>query len=649
MGSYLFHKTGDQLAGELLTRVDQFQNYVIQTGIYYSWYQNKRFYENRFNTGFMQGPDILDIGEQGELKTAAFNHFRNILRHMLNALTAQVPAFEVSAQNTDLSSRRASRLGKEIINYYFKVKRFSNQVNQSFEYAIVYGDGYLACQWDPMLGQPYASSGGVTYTDGDFQLTALSPTDVFFDITKKTKEEWSWVMFRRRKNKYDLAAAFPEHQKEIEAMEGYHTDDKYITLDPQNVNMYSYTNPDDIYLYSAYHKPTESMPKGKYILFCGSSGKAITLYEGNNLYGQLPVFPLSPGKYLEQAFGFTEANCLRTPQEIMGMALSSQVTNLSAFGVANVWSAEDMEVQQLTDGMNLIKTAQKPEVLQLFQDNPSLLNTINSCERVMETLSGQNAVVRGNVQDAPNLKSGVAISLVQASAQSYNQALEGAAFAVYEDLATFILETLQKVATTERVIEIAGKSNKSATKTFFSKDLKGSGRVTIDRINPVAKTPAGRAEWGMEFLKIGVFGTGPSSAQKVLEFTNTGNLNAATESEDQFIDFTQSVKEALLKGEVVPPIPGINHQFFIKEIHSILLDLDILQKPENANIVQNVTNLLNGQMMLLRNGDEVTNLIYGGQAPTPPIASVQEVPGMMATPSQPTQPPAQAQQAPAAR
>ena len=621
---YLFHKSGNELASELYERVTDFQDFAISTGVFYNWYKNKEYYENRIGTGLIAGPDVADIGDEGEIKSASVNHFRNVLRHMLNSVTSTVPSFTVSASNTDLASRKAARLGKDILNYYFTNQKIDKQFKLGFEQAIVYGDSYIMVQWDPMKGQPYAASGGVVYNKGDIQVTALSPTDVFFAVTKKNKEDFDWIITRTRRNKYDVAAENPEFAEEIESFSGFFTDDRYITIDPALTDSYSSMGSDDIYVYQAFHRASPTLPKGKQVTFVGTDKNQIMLYEGPNLYRQLPVFPLNPSKYLEIAFGFTEANVLRVPQTMHNIATSSQMTALNAFGVANIWTPEDMEVNQLVDGMNVIKTAVKPEVLELFQENPSIINVMNQAERSMETLSGQNSVVRGNVQDTPNLKSGVAISLVQASAQAYNMGLELSAYEAYESVGNFIIETLRNVAKAERIIQITGKSTESSVRIFKAEDLAGAGRVSVERINAIAKTPAGRAELGMNFLQNGVFGQGPTAAQKMLEFINTGNLNTATESEDTYIDFVAACKEKLMRGERIEQgIPGINHQHFLKEIHSLILDLDVLEnQPE---VLKNVTDFINMQMKIIREGDELSMLIYGGQQPLAPQVSASEL------------------------
>jgi len=629
---YLFLKTGDELASELGSKVTTFQEHAIRGGFLKNWLKNKRYYENNFfgyNT-----EDILDAGESGELKATGNNQYRNILRHMIASAVGTPVGFDVSAANTDVASRRASKIGKDLTNYYYKTKRVSKHLDAVAEKAQVYGDGYLVAQWNPFKGKPMATNpetGKLEY-DGDFDFDALSPFDIFFDLSKPSKRDWEWVIFRTRKNKFDLAKQFESKADEIIKIKDSSDEDKYYLRDYLKL-LYNYET-DDIWLYAMYHVSNNVLEKGKYCLFTGAGYGSIMLYEGDNIYGdKLPLFPLSPSSYLENSFGFTEANVLRGPQEIINITHSAMATNTTATGVINFFCPDpSVEVEQITDGMNLIKTSQEPKVLNMMANSDEHFKVIQYATNAMETQSGQNAISRGNVQSAPNLRSGVAIATVLQMAQQYNSDFINDYYDLCEDLFTFILEFLQKFANTERVYEIAGKTSTSSVASFTGNDLHGIGRVIVNRVNPILKQPAGQIEIAEQLLN-----TGKITPRQYLDVINTGNLAAATEADDKFSDYIQNVKERLLNGERIEPIPGIDHRAFMTEIQSLLMDIDIMQKPENRPMVENITYLLQGHMSLVRNGDELSEYIVAGAMPTPPQINNSEIP-MMNTPL--AQPPA---------
>lgn len=617
---YDFELKGDDLAQVLNDKVDSFREYAIQRGHLAAWRKNQRFYENDY-FGEGQASDILDSGAVGELKALAFNHFRNILRHIINNTTSNFPAFDVTAINTNIDVRRAARLGKDLIEYYFKVKRSHKYARRAVEKAVVYGDGYLVCEWNPSIGRELGvDEKGRLRKEGDFEFEALSPYDVFFDYTSRDKNNWQWVTFRRKKNKYDLAKVFPKKKDELIALDYFDTDELYNRKEEYFEQT---SDSPEVWLYATYHKRSNVLPEGKYILWCGGNDGAFVLYEGPNIYqDQLPVFPISPGEYLETSFGFTEANLLRGPQEVINSTISSLVTNATAAGANNIWApaGSNFNIQELVDGMNLLTSDSPPEVLSFYKDLPGLKDLMGMANAAMETLSGQNAVVRGNVQSAPNLKSGVALMTVINMAQAYNSALQENYFELFEDVASFLLKTLRKVANEERLIEVAGKQMANTVSSFIGDDLEGVQRVKVERTNPIANSPAGAIEIGDKMLQ-----GGHINPTQFFDIVNTGSLESVMSADEKMMDFIADAKETLLRGEEIPPIPGINHQVYVKEVHSLLLDLDILQKPENQPILQNILKTIQQQLDLMRQGDEIANLNWGGQPPTPQAIGDAEV------------------------
>jgi hypothetical protein len=619
---YLFEKTGDELSEALYEKVDTFQEHAIRGGFLKNWLKNKRYYENNpygYNT-----ESILDTGETGELKATSNNQFRNIVRHTIMAAVGSPIAFDCSAANTDVTSRRAAKIGKDLTNFYYKTKRVSKVLAAGAEKAQVYGDGYVLAQWNPFKGQKMQATsmnkGRIEY-DGDFDFDSISPFDVFFDLSKNSKKDWEWVIFRAKRNKYVLAKQFESKREAILKQKDSKDTDKYFLRDYLKI-LYNY-NTDDIDLFACYHKENELLPEGKYCLFLAGGGTDSMLYEGVNIYGdKLPLFPLSPSSYLENSFGFTEANVLRGSQEMLNIVDSAMSTNAMATSVINLWTPDtNLEVEQLTDGMNLLKTTQEPKVLNMMANSDNHLKIINYAINNMETQSGQNAISRGNVQSAPNLKSGVAIATVLQMAQQYNSDFINDFYDTAEDLFTFVLEFLQKTAKTKRIYELAGKTRASSVASFTGEDLRGVGRVVVNRVNPIINQPAGAIEIAQQLLQ-----TGTITPRQYLDVINTGNLNVATETNDRFDDYIQNVKEKLLEGKPVAPIPGIDHRSFMAEIQPLLMDLDIMEKPEHRQIVMNITQLLQGHMELVRNGDELSEYIVSGTMPSPPQVSNSEIP-----------------------
>ena len=624
MNEYVFAKKGDELVTELAQQVETFQNYCVRNGLSHEWKKNKAFYENRMFGTNSQGSDITDMGEAGELKALTYNHFRNVLRHQFNIIVGINPTFNVTSRTTSSNSRRTMKVGRAISDYYFKKYGMKKTGVSVAEKAIVYGDGFFTCEFDPTIGREIAvGENEKMITEGDFVYGHLSPFHVFYDYTRPDKLTLPWITTRKRRNKFDIAAIFPKNKEKILGLDSFlYSELSESWIDSDWVDQ-TPTDTDDIYVYSTYHRKTAALPKGKYVLWCGSESTPITLYEGDNPYlDELPVFPMSPADRLENAVGFAEANVLRAPQMVLTTCISNMVSNLMAFGTNNIWaqSGANLTIEELSDGMNFIQSAVKPEVISFYKENPDLQNMFSMSTSTMETLSGQNAVIRGNVSEAPNLKSGVAIATVINLAREYSQYLVESYYDMTERVLNFKLKVLKVAGSEERLIEIAGKRNQSYVDTFKREDIEDISSISIERVNPISKSSAGQVEIAMELLKIGKI-----DATQFFEVVNTGNIDSATESDDKMWDYINSVKDALLEGKQVTAIAGVNHQILIREVQALLQDIDLITDMKRQDIVKNITTTIQGHMTLLRNGDEISALIYGGQPPVPAQVAMSEL------------------------
>lgn len=614
---YRFALKGDDLADEIIEAVYDFQDHVVDKGYAKSWIKNQDYIEGKFFESY-PGDDIIDVGEQGEQKAMFFNQFRNLYTHTYNLVTANTPAYTVTAANTDIESKKSAQVAKRVVDHYHKVQGFEELINNSTKKGIGHGDGYLTIEWDPTIGEKIAQENGKFIYKGDFHGDVKSVWNVFFDYNKENKKDWDRVTFRKKKNRFDLAATFPEKKDEILAINDFRNTDRYWQYLNNTTSDSDDDQSDEIWVYSFYHKATPAVPDGVYAMVAGDDkNRSVMLYEGDrNPYGdKLPIFNISPDEYMTECFGFTDMNSCRGPQELYNVILSSMATNAIAAGSQNIYagpSGNNLDIQSTVDGMNMIYCDIKPEVLDFYQENPGLYNLLNLNKQFMETATGMNSVVRGDVAGAPNLKSGVAIATVINMAAQYSMGLVKSYYSMFESVYTFMIDILKVVANEERLIEIVGKRRSSDVEMFTKEDLTGVSRVVVEKVNPIIKSPAGAMETAMELLKIGAI-----TIEQYFDVINTGNIDFATENLESLTDLITAYKDALIDGKPMPAVPGINHRLFMREIQSVLT-FDVLTNPEKSNVLQNTLKLLSEQMQFVRNGDEVAEYIYAGQIPPPP-------------------------------
>lgn len=581
-------------------------------------------------------------GESGELINFPIGHFGNIGQHILINITGARPAFQCRAVNTDRKSMVQADLGNSILNYYAREKRFERKWKKAAEYAVVMGSGFLLTEWNATKGgvarymdidpeliydfdeydRPIDKDGYVLSKTpifkGDVEMRVLSPLDVIFDFTKDDPELNDWYLVRTFVNKYDLAVKYPEHRKEIEAMSVRSANNKRITLS-------AYDETVDIPVYQFFHRSTESMPEGRYLLYVSSD---IVLDDSPLPYPDLPIQRISARDIIGSSFGYTTLFDLIPIQDAINSAYSTVLTNHNAFGVQNILNpiGNNVTYTQVADGMNWIDydpQVGKPEGMNLIKTSPESYNLINTLEKVMETISGVNSVARGNPESS--LKSGTALALIQAQALQFASGLQQNYIQLLEDSGTFIINLLKEFADEPRVVAIAGISNTTRMTQFNNNDITDINRVVVDIGNALLNSHAGRWQIAENMLQMGLITT----PEKLLELLTTGSLTNLINGTTNELDTIRAENEALIKGQPVIAIAIDHHAMHIREHRAVLSD-PVLRF--DVELVERTLNHINEHIALMRNTDPGLLSVIGEQPlgpaqGTPPNPMQPQAPG----------------------
>lgn len=567
--------------------------------------------------------EITVSGESGELINMPIGHFRNIAQHMLINITSTRPAFQCRAINDDRKSMIQATLGNGILQYYMREKRYERKLKKAAEYAIVMGTGYILTEWNSTKGGvakelpidesliAYYDEEGNAYDAqdnelkpapifrGDIESRVLSPLEVVFDFTKDDPEMNDWYLVRIFANKYDLAAKYPEMRDELLDIETKGSNSKRISLSP-------YNETSDIPIYAFFHKPTESTPKGRYMLYANSE---VILEDSPLPYSTLPIQRIAPSDILGSSFGYTPLFDLLPIQDAINSVYSTVLTNHNAFGVQNIINpmGNNVKFTQVSDGLNWIEYDREfgpPSALQLTKSSPESFNLIGMLEKVMETVSGINSVARGNPE--PSLKSGTALALIQAQALTFMSGLQQSYVQLLEDSATFIIDLLKEFGDQPRTIAIAGITNIQKMKQFNNDDIQNISRVAVDVGNALMSTGAGRYQVAENMSQMGLITT----PEHFFEILNTGNLSVATKGVTDELDVIRAENEALLYGRPVIAISIDKHAMHIREHRDVLsdpnsrFDQDLVERTL-AHIMEHIT--------LMKETDPALLAIYGEQ------------------------------------
>lgn len=559
-----------EIGAELVHRKEEFYNHLEKIGHFSLLKASHLAY---FKASYVNGR-LQQTGENFEFTEIEVNHFRNLIQHSLSLITSQRPQFEPKASNTDYKSMAQTQLASSLLEYYMRTKKMERFIKQATEHALYLGEGWIYCGWNATEGKQYTSTEhGIPIYEGDIEFESYTPLNVIRDVTK-TDGKKNWYMTRRFRNKFDLAAKYPELAERIISTQAESYNDMRYDF-----REWREARKDDIPLYAFYHERTEALPEGRIVEFIDSD---IILTDGPLPYHEIPLYPIVPAEREGSIFGYTNFWDILPLQQAMDKLHSTVVTNQSTFGVQNIMAPKgnDLNVTQLQGGLNYIEYDAKagpPQALQLTSTPVEVFNYIGMLEQAMETLSGINSVARGNPEQS--LKSGSALALVQSMAIQFSQSLQQSYAMLLEDLGTAVINLLRDYATVPRIALISGKSNRSQLKEFKGDDLMYIQRVMVDMGNPLMRTTGGRVEVATQLIQAGLI----KNPEQYLEVLTTGRLEPMYENELAELNLIRSENERLQEGGQCLVLRTDTHEMHVLEHKTLLSSPEAREVPELVN------------------------------------------------------------------
>lgn len=600
---YFAAKESKETAGILLARANSWYNQLYNNGYLAKVRDMWLAYHGCYYTGQGSSHKITFGGEQGELVNLAVNHLRNIAQHILVMITSNRPAMQARATNSDHKSAIQTMLAESLLDYYMREKRLEKYLRTATEYAVVFGSGYLKMDWNATTGEIYEinEETGTPVYEGDVEFRNLSPFDVVFDMSKDTAHGHDWVLCRTFKNKFDLAAKYPEQADRIKGLQTKSDIFRY------RMDLMAYDDTDDIPVYEFYHKKTEAMQEGRYLLFLESD---IILLDTGMPYRSLPVYRISPSDILGTPYGYTPLFDILPIQDAINSLYSTILTNQHAFGVQNIYipRGADVSMKALEGGLNIIEgnaNAGKPEALNLTATPKEVFEFLAMLERTMETISGVNSVARGNPESS--LKTGAALALVQSQALQFISGLQQQYVQLLEDVGTGLIVMLRDFAAVPRIAMIVGKNNSSfIEREFTGDDLSEVNRVIVEVGNPLSKTVAGKLELAQQMMQYGIV-KNPEDFYSVLE---TGRIDVMTDESYRELLLIRQENEQLVQGNEVRALAIDKHLQHINHHKTVLSDPKLRM---DENLSANVLNHIQEHINLLRQTDPALLQLIGEQ------------------------------------
>jgi len=582
MTEYFASLPDDQLARECQKRVDDYYDWILNTDRLSRWrIAYDTYYGQR---GSHNSSYVSAGGDNNELSFLMSNEYRNLVQHLLVLTMQSRPSVEIVATNTDSKSKAQAYLAEGIVEYYRRSGRVDENTYLATEISLIMDSAWVFNEWDITKGQDVAvdPNTGAPVRQGDVYSRARTPLDVVIDYTKLDGTERDWIIVRDPKNKFDLAAQYPDKADKILSVTRDTQKDAIFRFGDLSVN--GAWDSSDIDVYTFYHRRSPALPFGKMFQWVTSD---VTLFSGPIPYRKLPGNRIAPCEQILSPLGYSNTNDLLSLQDVMDSLISYAVTSMNMSAGNCIWTkpGSNIDIDQIAQGMTQIESEEMPQVLVTNKLPPEWFNLANFIIGRMEAISGVNSVARGNTQGKD--MSGAAMALLQSMSIQFNSGLQRSTNKLVEDNANDIIMLTQDFAKEKRLGMIVGLNNQYMMKEYGAKDIEDVQRVFSRQSNPMKDTTAGKMVLLDKYQAIPGAVTSPAQITEILD---TGSLKSFTDpSRNKKLTIDQE-NEALMRGEQVPVVFCDMHLEHLDGHSAIFSGPDARRDPALVNSVQQHVN-----------------------------------------------------------
>ena len=577
---------------QLWDRIEEYYDEMRRTG-------RLALYRNSFTNfyaGWIYRASMYKSGEMGELTRSFWNHERNILMHVKTKVTENKLAYKTSVANSDAAAAQTRELVDGLLDHITDSEDYAlgERLEQSVEDAEVFGESSVAAIWNKFKGKPLIPDqmGRMTY-EGDIEYFNVTPLDLIINTTHQTRQDVKWKIWRRWVNKYDFAAQYPDQANSLKDLS-----DIESTYGTKLVTLIHHDN-ETIPVFYAFHEPTPSVPKGRFILFADPT----TILEDKDLieagYSDengvpfIPVFDNLPATMAGSPFGYTIAFDLIPLQQELNELISAVTTNNINFATQCVMAPKgsNLHYQNLATGMTFIEwdpkmgPNAKPEPLNLLHSAPETYQLIDKLIQNMEVLAGVSALDRG-VPDQ-SITSGQYAALITTNSVIFQAPMQRAYASLRSKVASATIRILRCNMTQDRVTQIVGYNKQAAAQTWGPTTLSGISGVTVDETNPMLQTPAGKMQLADVLMKSGLI----KDPQQYIGVYTDGDLSQLYHRQETQLVLVKAENEALMKGQSLIPAVTDNHVMHILEHTANIDTLDARLNPNQPYVVQTLNHI----------------------------------------------------------
>ena len=566
---YFAAAPSNQIANNLAEKVYDWINYVNGTA---HFRRIQKSYAMYFGWSKMVGANSSEItqgGPLGQYSLTFINEFRNTVKHVVNMITQQAIKFECHGANTDTKTTESCEVGEDILEHVLREKGLNEILTRACEYGCFLSEGTIALDWDHWKGTPYTVDEiGQPVFDGDMTVDYFAPWNVIKDHWQRDGKG-DWRILVRWKNKYDLAAKYPEKAAQIIS-----TDAEALWKYQETFyNQYLYSDCDMIPELTFLHNRTPALPEGRYVKFLDNS---TLLLDVPLPFKEMNVFTIEPDHLAETCHGYTFAFDLLSVQDLQNLCDSIAATMFKTLGIGIVKLPEghNMKYTKLAEGLQAMvinETNGRAEAMNFSQLPPGLFDWRAWLSSRQDIIAGINSVIKG-IPDS-NIKAGNFAALIAAQAYQFSNALQKSYADAAKRVGQGIIEMYQTFANTKRVVTIIGKNKAYATRSFQKTDLQDITTVTVDIGNPATSTTAMKMQIASDLLDSGKI----STSDEFIDVIKTGNIEHVLEPHETEMNNINRENEMLREGKT-PPILKTDNPVKHATKHLSLLDDPVIRE-----------------------------------------------------------------------
>lgn len=557
------------------------------------------------NMNFLNGNQYCDIAPNGEIlddenyyfwqNRNVYNHIAPIVETRLAKLSRVRPIMSVRAASGEDRDLKTARVASDVLNASCNRCGLDKIIAKVTLWSETLGTGFYKVCWNGEKGKVLGSVNGVNVKEGDVEIYAISPYEIFPEsLFKNELSEQKSIIHARAVSVDDIESVYGVK------IEGEDIDIFSLSKSKSGAKSSKISSkvvPNCALVIEKYERPTKSFPNGRVITVAGDELLSIS------------VLPYKNGDNGQRDFPFVKQDSISAAGMFFGSSVVERVIPLQrAYNAVKNRKHEflnrvSMGVIAVEDGSvdvdELCEDGLQPGKVLVYRQGSTPPRMIASEsvpldfsyeeERLTNefiTISGTSEISR-NSTIPTNVTSGTAIQqLVEQDETRLAPTAENIKRAIKE-VAKQILRLFMQFASQKRLMRIAGDNQKSEVFYFSASDL-NSDDVVFDTENELSNTPAQKKSAVLELLNTGLLDdmNGKMSARtkaKILQILGYGNLDNVQDLTSLHMDKAQS--ENIATDEKTVEVEDFDdHELHITEHTRFLLsgELNMLKHKDEA-------------------------------------------------------------------